>query len=1102
VNALRFGLLVFLAALAVAPPGIAPASEARRGEDAEASATPPKLVIDTQGFTTQVNSLDFSPRGDLVAAAGSDKVVRLWDVATGRLRDTLRGYDDDAGHGRCKVVRFSPDGRWLLVGVQDFTTEGVVRVYDAADPGEIRALLPGHAAGGVNTLAFSADGRYLATGGANGGILFWDWPGRRPLGEVAGSPERLYFGFPTALPLLVVYDAQGLHVFSAPHARDLNQVAAVDRGRLAPPDVLARAYASAQALGPALARIEGQFPDRGRASVNRYFPAETTGAGARALFGGEGHKNGQVSHWVGLWDLDGRLVRIYEGHAFLPSALALSRDGALTASADALGNIDLWETQTGRLRYRLAGKGKAVYAVAFDASGGRLAFGTTPHSGDRWAYNHYSTPDQTFDLQRRALSHTVPPLNPPPPQRLGDRALQFARNPQDAAVTFTTTLQGRVEGIQSLSPGITPLCFGYLRTSGTGIENLLMIGSDDNGLAGHDPRDTIRGRMFVGHNGPVYAFGESTDGRLLVSGSSDRTICLWSLGPVVDMGWPDFDTFGNGVVSFLKPGGNAERAGVRRGDTFTKIDGRDTGTIYDRMLKGLRDYAVGQQVTLELTRGGVPYQVRITLAPGGDFVTPLLTLFVADEEWVLWTPSGYYDASPGGDRLIGWHQNRGRGRSARFYTAHQFRKTFYRPDVIDRIFETGDATAGVRLANQERAGAGGFGAEALDLRKLSDLLKVEPPRVEVAEPRPGARIRGRSVTVRAAITADPGKVIGAVKVLVNGHPVAAPGGAPGDAANRRSIALDVELEPGRNSIAVIATDLKSKSSSQPQGIVVYCDAPAPAGREKRRAFVLALGISSYARRDYNLDFAHADARSFAAAWNAQAGSIYSEVRTKLLVNEECTVAGIHGGFDWLARNVGPRDYAVLFIAAHGITSESTGGYYVASYDLDASSLAKLRPTAIADQELIDFVEDLHSHRTLVFLDICHAGGIERARPGTARSRRPRNSSGALRELTSDEIGAVMFGSCGPREKSNESEDWSHGAFTKVVLDAFADSSIDRSADGLLSIDELRPPLERRVADLVARLFGDEQHPSVYRPPGVEDFPFFTFTRAGRPTTGR
>ena len=91
-----------------------------------------------------------------------------------------------------------------------------------------------------------------------------------------------------------------------------------------------------------------------------------------------------------------------------------------------------------------------------------------------------------------------------------------------------------------------------------------------------------------------------------------------------------------------------------------------------------------------------------TWSPSGDFVIPLLNLFVVGEEWVLWTPSGYYDASPGGDRLIGWHANRGRDKAARYYTAHQFRKQFFRPDVIDKILETGDERAAAERASRDR----------------------------------------------------------------------------------------------------------------------------------------------------------------------------------------------------------------------------------------------------------------------------------------------------------------------------------------------------------------------------------------------------------------
>ncbi len=99
----------------------------------------------------------------------------------------------------------------------------------------------------------------------------------------------------------------------------------------------------------------------------------------------------------------------------------------------------------------------------------------------------------------------------------------------------------------------------------------------------------------------------------------------------------------------------------------------------------------------------------------------------------------------------------------------------------------------------------------------------------------------------------------------------------------------------------------------------------------------------------------------------------------------------------------------------------------------------------------------------------------------------------MRELTSDEVEArVTFGRLRPREESTEAEEWGHGAFTKVILEAFGDPSIDVSADGILSIDELKPPLDRRVTELAAAI-GEEQHPVVCRPRAVDNFPFFTFT---------
>src|SRR5205085_7353945 len=71
------------------------------------------------------------------------------------------------------------------------------------------------------------------------------------------------------------------------------------------------------------------------------------------------------------------------------------------------------------------------------------------------------------------------------------------------------------------------------------------------------------------------------------------------------------------------------------------------------------------------------------------------------KRWVLWTPSGYYDCSPGAEELIGWHINNGPDQAADFFPVAQFRDTYYRPDVIARVLETADEARALELANQE-----------------------------------------------------------------------------------------------------------------------------------------------------------------------------------------------------------------------------------------------------------------------------------------------------------------------------------------------------------------------------------------------------------------
>jgi len=64
-----------------------------------------------------------------------------------------------------------------------------------------------------------------------------------------------------------------------------------------------------------------------------------------------------------------------------------------------------------------------------------------------------------------------------------------------------------------------------------------------------------------------------------------------------------------------------------------------------------------------------------------------LALFVhADgQRWVLWSSSGYYEASLGGEDLIGWHVNRGLDQAADYFPASRWRDRYYRPELVGAV---------------------------------------------------------------------------------------------------------------------------------------------------------------------------------------------------------------------------------------------------------------------------------------------------------------------------------------------------------------------------------------------------------------------------------
>ena len=108
-----------------------------------------KTISDHKG----INGFSFSPDGQTLASAGRDATVQLWDVETGELLKTFSGNDREF-----RTVVFSPDGQLLASG--GWISE--IHLWDVRT-GSLLNTFPEKY--GVEALAFSPDGRFLASGG-------------------------------------------------------------------------------------------------------------------------------------------------------------------------------------------------------------------------------------------------------------------------------------------------------------------------------------------------------------------------------------------------------------------------------------------------------------------------------------------------------------------------------------------------------------------------------------------------------------------------------------------------------------------------------------------------------------------------------------------------------------------------------------------------------------------------------------------------------------------------------------------------------------------------------------------------------------------------
>ena len=910
---------------------------------------------------------------------------------------------DAGGHtALVRQVLFTPDGKELITVSDDKT----VRFWDVSSGEPLRVLRPPISPGQngmLNAAALSPDGKTLAVGGREKVIYLIALP--------AGRIDRVLKGHTGSIDALAFSpDGRILASGSGDHTARLWDVGS---------------GACTQTLGGHTKDVYGvAFSPDGRHLATASF--DTT---AR------------------LWSAaTGQVEAVLRGHEQEVRCIAWSPDGRTLATGSFDRSLRLWNTD-GTLRTRFDRLGSWVWSVTFTADSRRLLFTRGVGESKACSVLDLASGREQVQFTRGGRAGALSPDGRLAATGGGDNHEMYLWRTADAAVVSRLGGRGQTPFSAAWSPDGKSIAWGNARRY-----------TSDNDLGPLEHSFRLTDLEFGPAPDPGSRRAQPSRGSVTLERTGRAVVAVKrGADTVAELKLPqEYD----GVHCFtLLPG---DRAAVGAEHALYLFDTR-TGKLV-RTFRGDTGniWAVAPSPDGRYLLSASNDQTLRVWDPDRD--EPLLSLFFAWHDWIAWTPEGYYAASAGGEKLMGWHVNNGPEQMASFYPAARFRKSLYRPDVVKRVLEAGSVERALELADRERG----------KTSQRTEVRAVLPPRVAITSPAgTGLRLDRATLEVRATAEGVGGHPVTALRLLLDGRPYQGQAGLRQIASPRPGKVEEVwavELSPGKHRLAVQADSAVSQAVSD-EVEVVYVEEARPEP-ELPGLYVLAVGVSAYPG-DLKLHYAARDAEAIERTFREKSRLMFRRVETKLLTDREATRAGILKGLEWLRREMTQRDVAVFFFAGHG-QKDNNGRFYLLPVDGDPDNLLA---SGVADDDLKRALAALPG-RVIALLDACHAGAVG----GDKRRALSPLTDDLVRDLVTDDYGVVTMASAMGREFSLESNEYRHGFFTQALVEGLSGKAANK--EGVVYLTDL----DAYITDRVKELTKGQQHPVTAKPTSVRSFP--------------